>query len=400
MPKVSFFIQRDKKDRKGLVPIYMQVEHNYKKFRYYTGKKILPKYWSVSKTRFTKPSYPNTDDLAEDLIKMEKKINRIWNEFTERGEAITLDKLKEEFLKVPEKNNNNDFFSLFNSFIKQRESTHASSTIKNYNDTLNYYEDYRDYSGFSFSFKNINQVFYDNFIQYLISERELSNNTIGRVIKILKAFMTWTYDKGYHDNNYYRKFKVYKEDIDIVYLTYDELMRLYGFKMPNKHLDKARDLFCFGCFTGLRFSDFTNIRPENYSDGKLLIRTTKTDEPLKIPLIKQAEEILIKYKFSLPPISNQKLNEYLRDAAEEAKIDKPVTIQKRSGGKRTFISEPKHKFLSTHTARRTFITLSLEKGVRPETLMRITGHRSLRSFQKYIKIIDTVVADELSKAWK
>ena len=149
MPKVSFFIQRDKKDRKGLVPIYMQVEHNYKKFRYYTGKKILPKYWSVSKTRFTKPSYPNTDDLAEDLIKMEKKINRIWNEFAERGEAITLDKLKEEFLKVPEKNNNNDFFSIFNSFIKQRESTHAASTIKNYNDTLNYYEDYRDYSGFN-----------------------------------------------------------------------------------------------------------------------------------------------------------------------------------------------------------------------------------------------------------
>jgi len=115
MPKVSFFIQRDKKDRKGLVPIYMQVEHNYKKFRYYTGKKIQPKYWSVSKTRFTKPSYPETDNLAGELLKKEKEIKKIWNDFTERGEAITLEKLKEEFLKVPEKDNNNDFFSLFNS---------------------------------------------------------------------------------------------------------------------------------------------------------------------------------------------------------------------------------------------------------------------------------------------
>jgi integrase len=138
----------------------------------------------------------------------------------------------------------------------------------------------------------------------------------------------------------------------------------------------------------------------NISDDEIRIRTQKTKDFLTIPLLPQAKAILEKYEYSLPVLSNQKLNKHLKDLGENAGIIEEVNIQKYRGAERVDDKMPKHKLISTHTARRTFITLSLEKGIRQEVVMSITGHKNFRTFSAYVKIVDKVKKEELLKAWK
>lgn len=114
----------------------------------------------------------------------------------------------------------------------------------------------------------------------------------------------------------------------------------------------------------------------------------------------QAKTILEKYEYCLPVLSNQKLNQHLKSLGEKAGIKEEVNIQKYRGAERIDDKLPKFKLISTHTARRTFITLSLEKGIRQEVVMSITGHKNFRTFNTYIKIVDKVKKEELLKAWK
>ncbi|HQO64434.1 MAG TPA: tyrosine-type recombinase/integrase, partial [Syntrophorhabdus sp.] len=116
--------------------------------------------------------------------------------------------------------------------------------------------------------------------------------------------------------------------------------------------------------------------------------------------ILKAAAILKKYKNKLPAFSNQKLNLHLKSLAKDAKINQNVAMQRYRGATREDSISPKHKLITTHTARRTFITLSLEKGIRPEVVMAITGHKDYKTFKAYIKITDEVKKNELLKAWK
>ena len=103
----------------------------------------------------------------------------------------------------------------------------------------------------------------------------------------------------------------------------------------------------------------------------------------------------------MPVISNQKTNEHLKELGklEGIEIDEPIVLTKFRGTKEIQIKKPKYEFLSSHTARRTFVTLSLEKGMRPETVMSITGHKEYSTFKKYIKITNKVKLVELKRIW-
>ena len=110
-------------------------------------------------------------------------------------------------------------------------------------------------------------------------------------------------------------------------------------------------------------------------------------------------QILKRNHYKLPVISNQKTNEYIKELAELAEINEPVMITKYRGVEAIEFKEPKHNFISSHTARRTFVTLSLEKGMRPETVMEITGHKDYKMFRKYIKITEKIKKIEMKRVW-
>lgn len=400
MPTISFYLNRNKADKKGKAPIILQFSHNKKRFKYYTGEKIDPKFWSNSRTRYIVPSYDEDSTLDAYLKKLEKKVDNIVLDARLTGRAISMDYVKNQLVKEDDINPDNSFFSKFDEYIENAEKTKKEGTIKNYKNSLHYFKVFSESNRFDFQYEDINLKFYADFEDYLIGDIKLSNNTIGRVVKDLKTFLNWSTENGFNRNLEYKKFKIRREDIEIIYLTDEELKALYNLNLQNQHQDRARDLFCFGCFTGLRFSDVENLSEKNIDDDFIQIRTLKTKEILTIPLIPQAKEILKKYDLKLPTLSNQKLNKHLKELGELAEISEIINIRKYRGAERINTSAPKYEFITTHTARRTFITLSLEKGVRQEVVMSITGHKNFRTFSAYIKIVDKVKKNEILNAWK
>ena len=170
--------------------------------------------------------------------------------------------------------------------------------------------------------------------------------------------------------------------------------------MREDRLAKVRDVFLFQCFTGQRYSDILSLNKKDVKNGTWHLRQQKTNNIIQIPLNKYAISILAKYSdFKLPVISNQKMNKYLKELCVLAKINDPVRIIKFKGSKRIEETKKKYEVIGTHTARRTFITLSLRKGMKPEVIMKITGHKSYKMFQKYLKIADDHTRKEMFEAW-
>jgi integrase len=317
------------------------------------------------------------------------------------------------------------FGAYFNKYVETSKTTKTSGTIKQIKSSFEKLKSFEHDCHFKLSFDTINLDFYQKYQEYLVNDQKLLNNSVGRHIKTLKAFMNWSTEMGYNTKATYKKFKAIKEDIEIVYLTETELLNLYNLDLYSalskiegteemqkinpenisaESLSNVRDVFCFACFTGLRYSDIHNLQPDQIKKDHLILRTEKTKDILTIPLIDFAIEILEKHniegKNSLPRvISNQKMNEYIKVACHLAGLKELTRTVNYMGSQRIETVQSKYETISFHTARRTFITLALEKGMRAEVIMEISGHKDYRTFKKYIKITDKVKKDELKRIW-
>ena len=129
------------------------------------------------------------------------------------------------------------------------------------------------------------------------------------------------------------------------------------------------------------------------------IRTQKTKDPLKIPLNSYSKAILQKYEGKPSQLSQQKFNAYVKELGQLCGIDEPTEIIKYVAGKRIEKTVPKYELLSSHTGRRTFITLSLEKGMRAETVMKISGHKDTKTLMRYVRITDKIKETEMLRIW-
>jgi integrase len=239
---------------------------------------------------------------------------------------------------------------------------------------------------------------------YGLKTANLTNNTIYKLIKQIKSFLFWALERNYLNNIDFKRVKTKEENTEFIYLTEFELLKILNMDLSeNQRLSNVRDVFCLSCFTAARFSDISNLKLSDIKNGTWLLRTQKTKDILEIPLNDYAINILDKYiqsEKSLPVISNQKSNEYLKELCKLAEIDEPTRIVKYKGAERIEIVKPKYELVSTHTARRTFITLSLEKGMKPEIVMEITGHKEYKTMKKYIIITSRVKHNEMMNVWK
>jgi integrase len=146
--------------------------------------------------------------------------------------------------------------------------------------------------------------------------------------------------REYYSGTKHLKFKAPERNIDIIYLTEEDLDKLYFHKFENKTLDRVRDVFCLGCYTGLRYSDLNTLTSDRIQNGMIKKALVETSKPVEIPILPMTQDILDKYSYffkSLPSYSDVKLNKYIKDCCEEAKIKQPFTISKYPGNKRTDI---------------------------------------------------------------
>ena len=181
----------------------------------------------------------------------------------------------------------------------------------------------------------------------------------------------------------------------------DEVKRMYAFDLSeNKRLERVRDVFILGCLTGMRYSDYKRIKRENIVNDVIRMREVKDkSKTLEIPLSSWAKEILEKYDYNLPVISEQKFREYIKETSRLVGFTEQVIVASRIGNTINEESKRRCDLISTHTARRTFITIMKNEGVPDKVIMKITGHRSLSSFHRYYRPNDEDVSGFMKNVW-
>lgn len=403
MAKPKFYLKNPKAKDETL--IYLFYSRDGQRIKLSTGETIHPKNWNNEEQEARK-NFQGHTDLNNLLNKYKEGIKSIYQKAISEGIPPTQDYVRAQFVKLLFKDKAGDskkgIFDYIEEYIEDNATNLKPNSLKKFRTLSNHLSKFQAEKKYKVTFDTIDLVFYDKFLSFLIKDLGHLNSSVGTAIKKLKTFLRWATERGYNTNMAFtnKKFKVFHPETDIIYLTDKELMSLYEFDFGNrKVLENMRDVFCFACFTGLRYSDVEQLRKAHIKGNEIHITTIKTKDKLIIPLIQYATAILKKHDYKLPIITNQKSNHYLKEMAKVVGIDEEIIIMKSKGVEELEFKGAKHEFISFHTARRTYITLSLEKGMRPEVVMSITGHKNWATFKKYIKLIPAVKVYEMNKAW-
>ena len=420
---IIFTLESRKKDGVLItenVPIRMRVNFASKRIEFTTGYRIDATKWDADKQRVkngcSNKLKQSASEINASLLEYYTEIHSIFKRFEVEDIMPTPEQIKEAFnaLHKPVSDEPKpkkeallcDFFQVFDDFVEDcgRQSNWTDSTFEKFAAVKNHLTNFRE--GLTFEFFDERGL--NDYVGYLRDVKEMRNSTIGKQLSFLKWFLRWAFKKGVHQNNAYDSYKPKLKSTQkkIIFLTWDELNRLREFKIPsNKQaLERVRDIFLFQCFTGLRYSDVFNLRRSDIKGDHIEVTTVKTSDSLIIELNKHSKAILDKYKdvaFEddkvLPVITNQKMNDYLKELAELAGIDEPVRQTYYRGNERIDEVTPKYALLGTHAGRRTFICNALALGIPPQVVMKWTGHSDYKAMKPYIDIADDIKANAMSK---
>jgi integrase len=410
MPDFNFYLKNPTAEAPSL--IYLQAKFNYERLTITTGEKILPTHWDVITKRavvsHNKSEYSRLNDWLDKIVITAKEGFR---DFRFRGINPTAPIIKqyvEDALqinpapKLPEvKKEGTTLLTFIDMFIRQSSSSSrvGLETIKTYRTTKNHLLNYCSWKGTKdIEYSDINEEFYSSFLSYLHS-LNLAANSVAKQIKNVKVFLNDATERGLNTNMFFKskKFKKPQEDVDKIYLTTEEIDKIYNLDLFfDRRLEVTRDLFVIACYTGFRFSDFTSLNPEHIGDKFITKKTFKTRAKVVIPIASVVKEILAKYNNNLPKAPcNQHLNRQLKQIGEFAKINQEVEIVKTIGGQLRRNVFKKFELISSHTGRRSFATNSYLAGLPAISIMFITGHATESAFMSYICINELQNAEHI-----
>lgn len=289
--------------------------------------------------------------------------------------------------------------------------------------SLGHFKEFMKDTGITYDFQDVDLDCYVKYKAWLMAqdiskEKEdpkhepvhYADNTIGGFIKKLKCVLRAAESRGYPVNPAYKstEFKAQSSvDVDTIYLTREEVERFEKVdltkKEDGKNLELARDIFLVGVWTAQRVSDYNNLKPENIkvvdNNGTpmtyISIHQQKTGRLVEIPCNAKVREILNKYPKGLPHLSDQKINKYIKDIGKMAGIDEVVEVKGSRGGQVIKEYYKKYDLICTHTARRTGATLMYLDGIAIYDIMKVTGHKSVTTLEKYIRADKLEVAQKL-----
>ncbi len=415
------FNLRNRRDEQKETPIYLIISFGGNKLVYPTGLTIKPIFFKDGEAVNHKgKKFINLPEFNRTLANLKSRAINIYSKFENDNlsETPTKEELRSlldlEF-KRTQKQEKQDLIEFCKSYLNECETRLndksgkpiSKTTIRVYKQAFRELEAYKAkyYKNRIFDFEQIDYYFYTQFQKYLITERNYSTNTVGKHTKTLKSFFLEAQARGLMPNFVSRKFKSVSEQTDAIYLDVEELNTLFNLDLTNNsRLERVRDLFIVGAWTGLRFSDFTRIEAENIKNGFIEMQTQKTGETVIIPIHSHVETIMSRYEAKTPnslptPMSNQKMNDYLKELGELAGIAETINQTFTKGGKKVTVNYPKFELITTHTARRSFATNQYLAGLPSITIMKLTGHRTEKAFMKYIKVTPKEHAQKLLELW-
>ncbi len=431
-----FNLRLDKLLKDGKAPIELIYSVAGQRKYYNTGEKILPLYWDSSQQRcryvpireakkqianILFHSFPLESEIADANDNLEELLKTLENHERDLirqkvpfSSEMIIDLLKiDKGVLVKQEEPKSFVYDYIQHYIDVNSSVRAKGSLSVYKALSVHLQDFETKTKTKVRFDKIDYNFFQAFQNFLISKtsfqkdgsvQHLQNTTIAKQLSTLKTFLGYASLQGIPiDRSLYDQFKIKRDPLEVIALTQDEFELLYSHDLKdNKRLDQVRDVFCFACVTGLRYSDLKQLRRNHITNETLTITVTKTKERLQIPLSHYSQEILNKYAehaLPIPVISSQNLNLYIKELCKLVGITQPIEIVRYRGAKREAIVYPKHDLIHIHTGRKTFVTLSLERGMSAEEVMAITGHTDYKSFARYVKITEKRKNVVMIKAW-
>jgi integrase len=403
MATVSFLLKEPNATKP--TPIFAFVSFDGKRVKAYTSLSILPKQWLKGEQRAQVRGYAENGLINDALNLAEQQLLDCYRTHRAKGLLPDAEALRAALAPMPAEEvvqqATHTFWQHLESWVTQKRGAGLLNTARTYATAAYHLREFAQKQPYSLDFDTITSSFEEKFTAYLVGPANLTDNTINKVLTRLKVFMKWAGHRGLHTNTYYPRLNWAKREPDVMTLTTHEVHQLTELVLPpGGYLDNARGLFLLSCYTGLRYSDLVSIRKEHLRDNMLRLTMHKTRDMVTVPLRPEAT-VLVERMLSgeLRPIANQKLNEYLKESGRRAGIDTPVEVIRFRRGVRESTTVAKWERLSCHTGRRTFATLALEQGLRPELVMKITGHKSWASFKRYVNITADVVNKEFHRVY-
>lgn len=368
--------KRASKTKEGAIEL--RITYDRKQRFVTTGVRVLPKNWRNGQVVNRLDAY----ELQRTLDMFVAHARSVINDLTERGEFD---------------------METISAVISGKQKKDASKNVKTERLLLDYFHERAEIR--KYGRKADSQERYDRFLRWfeqwggMVAFEDITELNVLKMDKALNKLKPYSRWNNYHRflnsfildaineglirKNPYKSVHINKEKTSGIgkYLTPDELKRLEKAKMPTESIERVRDLFIFQTYTCLSYTDLASFDESIAEDkGGMKVYTArrgKTGQEFSFVLLHKAQAVLKKYGGKLPLLSNVKYNEYLKVAAQSAKIDKPIT---------------------SHWARHTGATLLLNNGVDMEVVARILGHSSTKQTRlTYAKLLDDTIVKEMSK---
>ena len=386
---ISFGL-KNRKDKSGMSPITMTIGANGERAEFQTGRKIAPENWDNGKQQ-AKGKTTEAKLLNAYLNQLRNKVYLKEIELMQRGYLITARLLRDAVIDKVEALNEKTLFQVLAEHNEEQKKlvgngvSKATYFISEYTDRLLKEYVKQKYKREDLFLRELNLSFIQSFHTFLKIDKGMAQNSSTKHLKLLKKIINIAVANSYITYNPFTTYKIEREPVEIDFLDEEELRKIINFDTPLPRLERAKDMFLFGCFTGLAYIDIKTLAPEHFekdSAGRIWIKKkrVKTGVLSRIPLLPIAKLILDKYKGGeklLPIQDPADINKYLKDIAILCGIKKRICF---------------------HTSRHTFAsTVTLANNISLEVVSKMLGHTNTRMTTHYAKLIDKCIGEQMDK---
>ncbi len=387
---ILFFIRESKARKNGKAPIELMITVNGERSSFSTGKQVSVEKWDKTKQQ-VKGKDEETQSLNQCLRAIKAKLYQKEAELLGRGFIITAGLLRDAYFDKVETIKEKSLFDVFTEHNQEQEKlvgngiSKATYWISVYTKRLLKEFVQQKYKRGDLYLRELNLNFIQSFHSFLKIDKGMAQNSSTKHLKLLKKIINLAVANSYMATNPFITYKVEREPVEIDFLDEEELRKIINFDTPLPRLERAKDMFLFGCFTGLSYIDIKTLAPEHFEKdnaGRIWIkkRRVKTGVLSRIPLLPIAKLILNKYKGGdklLPIQDPADINKYLKDIAILCGIKKRICF---------------------HTSRHTFAsTVTLANNISLEVVSKMLGHTNTRMTAHYAKLIDKCIGEQMDK---
>lgn len=406
--KCTLNLKDKKKEGNTLIFLIASFKNESRSLKYSTGETIHPKDWDF------KNKLPNNLNGRNTKADAQRSIRTQLNRYTEffsyitklyesTNQEITIEKIRLEFDKEFKKVSvgKSTFYNAYDEFMSEKikKKDWAEATIKRYKNIKNILQEFEKKKRYKLTFSTVNNKFHTEFTDFCMNDKEHINNTYARNLGLFKTFMFWALKNNHTYKADFINFKKKPRVItNQIALTKEDLEKLMLQEYKTERLERVRDIFIFSCVTGMRFGELKLISKNNIDSDVLYLKEDKsaTKKTREVPLSSIALYILRKYDYKLPLKANQKHNDYIKEIFKLSGYTDEVEKTTTRGKEVIREVMPFYERVSTHTARRTFITMMKRKGKSDKLISEITGHSDMKTLNQYYQVSEDEVKEAVA----